>query len=242
MILSFFNRFRRREDLGLSVPSGGSHYRAYVGPPEDYDLIAAGTFSLLTALGLRERHYLLDIGCGSLRIGRLLIPYLQRGHYSGIEPNEWLVKEGIRQETGRDQVSIKEPAFYFSNSAQALPHDSSFDFVLAQSIFSHAGTNLVHSWLLGSSAHLKNSGALVANFLSGEIDTQETGWTYPECVYYRADTLRQMGEAAGFRFFLLDWAHPRLQWALFAKPGLRTDWIEQHGVSWNAWLRTTQGH
>jgi hypothetical protein len=41
-----------QEDLGLGLKPGDPQYRAYVGPPEDYDLIAATTFNLLTALGL----------------------------------------------------------------------------------------------------------------------------------------------------------------------------------------------
>ena len=67
-----------QEDLGLGLRPGDPQYRAYVGPPEDYDLIAAMVFNLLTTLGLRQHHSVLDIGCGSLRIGRLLIPYLNR--------------------------------------------------------------------------------------------------------------------------------------------------------------------
>ena len=49
-----------REDLGLGLKPGDPHYRAYVGPPEDYDLIAAMTFNLLTTLGLRQDHSLLS--------------------------------------------------------------------------------------------------------------------------------------------------------------------------------------
>src|SRR6201998_4239980 len=101
-----------REDLGLGLKPGDPHYPAYVGPPEEYDLIAAMTFNLLTTLGLRQHHTVLDIGCGSLRVGRLLIPYLNTGNYSGIEPNKWLVDEGIQRETGRDQIRIKRARFY----------------------------------------------------------------------------------------------------------------------------------
>src|SRR5437763_10973182 len=72
-----------REDLGLGLKPGDPQYRAYVGPPEDYDLVAAMAFNLLTTLGLRQHHSLLDIGCGSLRIGRILIPYLNRGKNLG---------------------------------------------------------------------------------------------------------------------------------------------------------------
>src|SRR5438046_4034239 len=105
-----------RESLGVGLKPGDAHYRAYVGPPEDYDLVAAMTFNLLTTLGLRQHHSLLDVGCGSLRIGRLLIPYLNRGKYFGVEPNEWLVDEGIRRELGETLVQIKRQTFFFSDS------------------------------------------------------------------------------------------------------------------------------
>src|SRR2546430_11931379 len=123
-----------REDLGVGLKPGDPHYRAYVGPPEDYDLIAAMTFNLLTTLGLRQHHSLLDIGCGSLRIGRLLIPYLNRGKYLGIEPAEWLVVEGIKQELGGTVVSTKPPTFFFTDSPQAAGRgEVSFQFRPAQS-------------------------------------------------------------------------------------------------------------
>lgn len=60
------------DDLGISLPAGSKHYRAFVGPPEKYGVVSAMQFNLLTFLGLREDHYLLDIGCGSLRGGDFL--------------------------------------------------------------------------------------------------------------------------------------------------------------------------
>src|SRR5689334_4713646 len=109
-----------QEDLGLGLKPGDPQYRAYVGPPEDYDLIAAMTFNLLTTLGLRQHHSLLDIGCGSLRVGRLLIPYLNRAKYFGVEPNKWLVEEGIRRELGQSLVDVKRPTFLFTSSPEKI--------------------------------------------------------------------------------------------------------------------------
>ena len=138
-----------REDLGLGLKPGDPQYRAYVGPPEDYDLVAAMTFNLLTTLGLRQHHSLLDIGCGSLRIGRLLIPYLNRGKYFGVEPNEWLVDEGIRRELGETLVQIKRPTFFFSDSPDTISQAKiAFDFALAQSIFSHCGLELIQGLVI----------------------------------------------------------------------------------------------
>ncbi len=217
-----------QESLGVGLKPGDAHYRAYVGPPEDYDLIAAMTFNLLTTLGLRQHHSLLDVGCGSLRIGRLLIPYLNRGKYFGVEPNEWLVKEGIRRELGEALLQIKRPTFFFSDSPETIAQAKvSFDFALAQSIFSHCGLDLIKNWLSAISNSLAGDGALVATFLPGEEDSPTKGWVYPECVNYRPATMRQAAAEAGLRFELLDWKHPRQTWALFAAPKFDSTWFKK---------------
>jgi SAM-dependent methyltransferase len=226
-----------REDLGLGLKPGDPQYRAYVGPPEDYDLIAAMTFNLLTTLGLRQRHSLLDVGCGSLRIGRLLIPYLNRGKYFGVEPNEWLVDEGIRREMGETLVEIKRPTFFFSDSPDTISQaETAFDFALAQSIFSHCGLDLIRGWLSAISRSLAQGGVLVATFLIGEEDSAQTGWIYPGCVNYRLATLEHAAADANLRFEILDWKHPRQTWALFAAPGFNSTWFKDRPLTWNAGL------
>ncbi len=225
------------EDLGLELKAGDAHYRAFVGPPSRYDLIAAMTFNLLTTLGLRQHHALLDLGCGSLRIGRLFIPYLNRGKYVGLEPNEWLVREGIRNEVGESLVQIKRPTFLYSDSPNALAAlDGPIDFVVAQSIFSHCGLDLVISWVSAIAQHLAPAGALVATFVSGESDTSEKGWIYPGCVRFKPDTLKGVAAGAGLRFAPLDWRHPTQNWALFAAEGFDVSEFENQAPSWNALL------
>jgi len=226
-----------RENLGLGLKPGDPHYRAYVGPPEDYDLIAAMTFNLLTTLGLRQHHSLLDVGCGSLRIGRLLIPYLNQGKYFGVEPNEWLVEEGINGELGQSLVEIKRPTFLFSESPTSIVQaESAFNFAVAQSIFSHCGLDLIKGWLSAISRSLAKDGALVATFLPGEQDAAQTGWIYPECVNYRQATLERAATEVNLRFEILDWKHPRQTWALFAAPKFDSSWFKSRPLTWNTGL------
>ena len=45
-------------------------------------------------MGLAPEHYLLDIGCGTLRGGIPLIAYLLNGHYFGIEMRADILDEG----------------------------------------------------------------------------------------------------------------------------------------------------
>ena len=229
-----------QEDLGLGLKPGDPQYRAYVGPPEDYDLIAAMAFNLLTTVGLRQHHSLLDIGCGSLRIGRLLIPYLNRGKYFGVEPNKWLVEEGIMRELGDTLVQIKQPTFFFSDSPDTILQPKvAFDFALAQSIFSHCGLDLIMRWLSAISRTLAPNGALVATFLIGDEDSAQTGWIYPECVNYRPETLERAAKDVNLRFEILDWKHPRQKWALFAAPGYDSTWFKDRPLTWNTGLERT---
>lgn len=218
---------------GIGLEPGAKHYRAFVGPPEDYDLIAAMTFGLLTALGLRQHHSILDIGCGSLRIGRMLIPYLNPTGYTGMEPSQWLIEEGIDRECGRDQIAIKKPNLVIGARPDAISSKARFDFALAQSIFSHADLDTIRSWIHALSRHLEDDGAFIFTFIDAEADNTASGWTYPECVSYRRDTLELLSKDAGFRFHILDWRHPRQTWALCAREGFRTSWIEKSPLSWN---------
>jgi SAM-dependent methyltransferase len=110
---------RGSRSLGLekaaSLNAGEEHYRAYVGPPDRFDLMGASQFNLLCTLRLRDYHNVLDFGCGSLRLGRLLILYLQRGKYFGIDPNRWLIDDALRCELGWDIVSTKEARFSYED-------------------------------------------------------------------------------------------------------------------------------
>jgi SAM-dependent methyltransferase len=231
-----------QESLGTGLKPGDAHYRAHVGLPEDYDLIAAMTFNLLTTLGLRQHHSLLDVGCGSLGTGRLLIPYLNCGKYVGVEPNEWLVEEGIKRELGEALLEIKRPTFLFSDSPESIIQTNrSFDFAVAQSIFSHCGLDLIKNWLSAISRLLAEDGALVATFLPSEEDSARSGWVYPECVSYRSPTLRRAAAGAGLRFEMLDWKHPSQRWALFAAPKFDLSWFKNKPLTWNAGLEKALG-
>jgi SAM-dependent methyltransferase len=223
------------EELGLDLPSGGDHYRAYVGIPEHYDLTAASTFSLLALLGLRQYHRLVDVGCGSLRTGRLLIPYLNRGNYLGVEPREDLVRDGIRHELGEDVMAAKQPRFLFTAAPSALDNQPRSQFALANSIFSHASQPQIREWLEHLASHLTSYGILAATYVAGTEDYTDNRWVYPGCISYRTETVEAMARHSGFHFAVLDWRHLHGQtWAAFARRKSDLDWLERTPLAWNA--------
>lgn len=223
--------------LGLELKPGSQHYRAYVGPPEDYDLVSAMVFNLLTSIGLRQHHRVLDVGCGSLRAGRLLIPYLNPKNYFGVEPNKWLVKDGIANEIGGSLVRIKKPQFSFNDSMEGFGERLHIDYAVAQSIFSHCGRELISQWLSQISYHLKDDGVLVATFLVGEEDYEGCGWVYPGCVKHKPETMARIALACDLEFCILDWAHPRQTWALFSREKHDTSLVVNGSVSWNRFVK-----
>jgi cyclopropane fatty-acyl-phospholipid synthase-like methyltransferase len=204
------------------LPAGAEHYSAYVGPPEQYDFMGATQFRLLTALGLREHHRLLDFGCGSLRAGRLLIPYLLPGHYFGLEPNQWLIEDAIRRELGPSIIALRRPVFRHEDDFDARHFGATFDFILAQSIFSHAGRDIVCRALEGFAACLNEDGLVLATFIFPEdVSTLEqdrpSGWVYPACVAFHPSTVLEMVESAGLAGRRLPWFHPRQVWFALAR-------------------------
>lgn len=206
------------QEFGLGRRPGDAHYRAYVGPPEDYDLLAGIQFSLLFAAGLRETHTVLDVGCGSLRAGRLLIPYLRPGHYFGIEPERWLVDAGIAHELGRDALRLKRPSFMYRDDFAAGDFGVEFDFAIAQSVFSHTFPDMAVTGLARIAAVLAPRGLLVATFHGRGAAPKGSGWLYPQCVAYQWEEMAALLSTAGLRGRTMTWPHPRQTWFLAAKP------------------------
>jgi len=202
-------------NLGHDLPIGAHHYRAFVGPPEKYDLVSAMQFNLLTNLGLREYHYLLDIGCGSLRAGRLFIPYLLPAHYYGVEPESWLIQEGINNELGQDIIRIKKPIFSHDPNFNFQQFNVTFDLILAQSVFSHASQVQIKACLGNAASCLATEGVMAATFVTGANDYGGSNWVYPDCVTYTLVKMQRLANELGLVAEAVDWPHPNGQtWLL----------------------------
>ena len=205
-------------------PGSTEHYSAYVGPPAQYDFMGATQFRLACALGLREHHRLLDFGCGSLRAGRLFIVYLNPGCYFGIEPNSWLVEDAIQSELGgNDLVNLKRPTFSRNSDFDSRVFGINFNFIIAQSIFSHCGLDLIKITLEGFAEALSPDGIAMATFITSSEgqDFNGSGWVYPGCVEYRQETIERTAENCGLATRRIPWFHPRQDWYLFSRDSER---------------------
>ena len=95
--------------------------------------------AFLRSKGLMPQHKLLDIGCGTLRGGRHMIRYLDAGKYYGMDISRKAIehaKKLVQDEGLADKIPhllvSENRALRFQEFA-----DQTFDFLLAQSVFTH---------------------------------------------------------------------------------------------------------
>ena len=185
-----------------------NEHRAYVGPPEYYDIIGGLQLVVLMNVGLREHHKVLDVGCGSLRGGRFIMQYLLPGNYYGIEPNKWLVEAAIDNEIGQDMIDLKRPRFSANKHMELDGWGVQFDYIMAQSIITHAPLAMVRQLMQAVYQVLSPEGTFIATVLEGDKDNQLTEWSYPAGVQWTSETITELTIAAGLSVATLSFEHP----------------------------------
>jgi len=95
-------------------------------------------FDFMVAAGLKPEHYLLDIGCGSLRGGIHFVRYLGKRRYYGVDKEAALIKAGA-DELGEAGLDGKGATLILTGDFDLsfLRPGLRFDYMLAQSVFTH---------------------------------------------------------------------------------------------------------
>ncbi len=148
----------------------------------------------LKSVGLKPPHFLLDLGCGTLRGGISIIKYLQKGHYVGIESRKHVLDEG-KKELLRYDLNDKEPQLILSDDIATITLNINFDFIFAFSVLIHMEDKILNDCLDFVQRHLKNSGVFYANVNLGE---QENGsWQTFPLVWRSLDFYEESGSHHG---------------------------------------------
>ena len=215
---------------------GSRNYRAFVGAPNLYDITAAMQFMVMIALGLREWHKLLDIGCGSLRGGRLFMTYLRPKRYFGIEPNAWLIEDAIRYELGADIVATKRPTFDHNSDFTLTALGEDFHYMVAQSILTHVSQAQLNRCFSQAKLALKPQGFFAANFfVNGDNVYVGDEWCYPKFASYPIKFVIAKASDHGLTAYPLIWANAHDHyWMVF----VHDDYAEE--VSWLGQLNDDQ--
>ena len=175
--------------------------------------------AFLKQRGLLPSHSFLDVGCGCLRGGIHLIQYLQAGHYCGLDINASLIEAGkLELETHR--LSDKTPRLLVDEHFTFSRFETTFDFCLAQSVFTHLFMNHIARCLLEIKQVLKPSGVFYASFFQAphagylaplvHQPGNRTSFYDSDPFHYATEDLSHLAERAGLSLELIgEWGHPR---------------------------------
>lgn len=194
-------------------------YRALVGPAALYDEIGFLQFALLVSLGMRSNHTLCDVGCGTLRLGRLAIPYLEHGNYYGIEPDENKLSAGIKHEVGNgenDTDIFRQPLFSKNNQFDLSIFNQRFDYIIAHSIFSHAPQAQIKACFASVAETLAPAGVFAFTYFPG--GKNYTGKAWAPKARYQAALFKGIAERHSLRCQEIAWYHPKKQRWMIAFP------------------------
>jgi len=176
--------------------------------------------------GLKPSHFLLDVGCGSLRGGVRFIEYLESGHYFGIDINQSLLDSGYEVELKTvPGLTEKLPR---TNLACVADFDASgfgqkFDFAIAQSVFSHLTFNRIRLCFENLQAVIAGGGKFFATYFHLPDDQPSGpplvhspgGITTTGCAnpyHYRVDDFQHAIKRLPWVLEdAVEWNHPRAQ-------------------------------
>jgi len=138
--------------------------------------------------GLEKNSFVLDLGCGALRIGYWLVRYLDAERYCGIEPQRPHLDAGIRYAIGPELAAEKRPRFDYGEDFDFSVFGVKFDFVVARSIFSHTSPQMIRRALESFRDNSADRGIMLASYKhtrrsdggADVVDIHNTGeeWTW----------------------------------------------------------------
>jgi len=207
-------------------------YRHYVDPDwhrrmirhnvKHWDYLGQLQLDYLVERGLEPRHHLLDVGCGPLRAGVHFVRYLEPGHYAGVDIRPELLEAARVVELPRHGLEHKEPALLASNRFEFGKLGRTFDFAIAQSVFTHLSLNAIIRCLVEMGRVLRPGGKFYATihenphgklFLEDIEQSEDCVSHYDtDFFHYDLDALRFASEGTGLSFaYEGEWGHPNRQ-------------------------------
>lgn len=199
--------------------ASGEHRKFVGGMWEEIGLLQ---FEFLKKMGLMPGHRLVDIGCGCMRAGVYLVPYLENRRYHGVDINASLIDAG-RKELKKDPGNAgKLPDLRVNDQFDIVQFGVQFDYALATSVFTHLYINHICRCLVQVKNTLAPGGRFFATFflapgsLHLETIRQEPGGVVThfdqDPFHYSLAEMEAFAGWAGLSVkYVGDWGHPRQQ-------------------------------
>jgi cyclopropane fatty-acyl-phospholipid synthase-like methyltransferase len=183
-------------------------------------------FDFMVNQGLKPHHKLLDVGCGCLRGGVHFIRYLDEGNYHGVDKDADLLKAGLKE---AKMAGLGHKLFHLAldGNFEFDKLETTFDFAIAQSLFTHLNFNEILLCLFSLEQVISDRGKFYATYFdttrakySGTIEHKtadgkvvKTRPAFSRSMHYSLEMLQWAGWYVGMRCIPINegWEHPRRQ-------------------------------
>jgi hypothetical protein len=186
-------------------------HRGYVGGL--WEEIGQLQFDFLLSRGLKPSSYLIDIACGSLRLGVKAIPYLDCSHYLGIEKEPGLVAAGLEKELDPKVKEEKQPVIIVNRAFEFEKLGHKGDFAIAHALFTQLPPRLINLCFKEIWRALNNDGVFYATYHETKQKIKNPSRPHDQGRFvYTQTEMCAFGENNGFvSHYIGDWGHPRRQ-------------------------------
>ena len=217
----FRSQYDNQERTLAKIAAG--HHRNIVGSL--WDEMGDLQLHFLKAQGLRPEHRLLDIGCGCLRAGVKLIPYLEPDHYYGIDAEKALLDAGYKRELAKAGLTDRLSRDHLYASKLFIHRrleDATIDMAICNSVMTHLPMNAIRLCLENTRPTMAPGARLFMTFFELPEDapfaqpfTNAAGITTGPAAdpyHYRASDMIHLARGTGWSAnYIGAWDHPRGQ-------------------------------
>lgn len=172
--------------------------------------------------GLQPSDKLVDVGCGCLRAGRLLVDYLDPGNYYGVDANHSLIQAGYDVELTDEQRSRLPAGNLRANDRFDVDFGTQFDIAIAQSVFTHISLNHIRLCLYRVAKSVRPGGTFYATFFARDRDTPldriiaphkpKPFFTEKNVFWYYPGDIEWAASFSPWKFtYVGEWGHPAHQ-------------------------------
>jgi len=182
-------------------------------PPNNFqttwELFGDWQIDILKKYGLKKGNTFLDVGCGPLRLGMRVIPFLDGGNYCGMEPYFPYIELGksLAREIGINSKFQVICSGNFDFDKFGLK----FDMGMAQSVFTHLSREQIEACVKSLCEVMKPTGKFIFTYIAGD---KSYGFLYegrfPVMVFGQCDKkfLGKIAEKYKLKFREIDASHP----------------------------------
>jgi len=195
--------------------------RHYVGGAYDFDRIGEWQYNWLIK-NINQSDRFLDLGCGSMRLGKHLIPWLDTDKYVGIDFNQSIVDSGIEHEFSDSGILVKKrPQFIFNHDFDLSSIEDKIDVVWVYAVFIHVSDTKIKLALKNCLNVLNDDGVIYCTFhkqkLGPEPDEDFVYSGATQSTYFRTlDEIRELFRGEGLTLRHVD-DTPKHQWLFESK-------------------------